>query len=86
MSRVVGMLAGDFEVSKVTTKPSYITDWAYKDITRSFMKEESQTSNASDHSSNNVKSNNKTTVGTDDQPIHSPVNITEFQEIIGEGR
>ncbi|KAA3479139.1 putative LRR receptor-like serine/threonine-protein kinase [Gossypium australe] len=86
MSRVVGMLAGDFEVNKVTTKPSYITDWAYKDISRSFMKEESQTSNASDHSSNDVKSKNKTTVGTDDQPIHSPVNITEFQEIIGEGR
>ncbi|KAK8331124.1 hypothetical protein V6Z12_A10G053700 [Gossypium hirsutum] len=86
MSRVVGMLAGDFEVSKVTTKPSYITDWAYKDITRSFMTEESQTSNASDHSSNNVKSMNKTTVGTDDPSLYSPVNITEFQEIIGEGR
>ncbi|KAB2060903.1 hypothetical protein ES319_A10G051300v1 [Gossypium barbadense] len=72
MSRVVGMLAGDFEVSK--------------DITRSFMTEESQTSNASDHSSNNVKSMNKTTVGTDDPSLYSPVNITEFQEIIGEGR
>lgn len=33
MSRVVGMLAGDIEVSTVSTKPSYLTDWDFSDIT-----------------------------------------------------
>ncbi|GMI65533.1 hypothetical protein like AT1G56130 [Hibiscus trionum] len=86
MSRVVAMLAGDIEVSSVTTKPSYITDWYYKDITGSFMNEESQTSNASDHSGSDIKSKNKTTSREDDQPMLSPVNITDFRESIGEGR
>ncbi|XP_038974986.1 probable LRR receptor-like serine/threonine-protein kinase At1g56130 isoform X1 [Phoenix dactylifera] len=34
MSRVVAMLVGDIEVSEVTMKPSYLTDW--KDISSSF--------------------------------------------------
>ena len=33
MSRVVGMLSGDFEVSTVTSMPGYLTDWTYDDIT-----------------------------------------------------
>ncbi|KAK8594799.1 hypothetical protein V6N13_015715 [Hibiscus sabdariffa] len=86
MSRVVGMLVGDIEVSNVTTKPSYVTNWVYKDITSSFMSEESETSNASDHSNNDVKGKNKTISGADDQPILSHVNITEFRQSIGEGR
>ncbi|KAL4386784.1 hypothetical protein GQ457_09G004640 [Hibiscus cannabinus] len=86
MSRVVGMLVGDIEVSNVTTKPSYVTNWVYKDITSNFMSEESETSNVSDHSNSDVEGKNKTISGADDQPIHSPVNITEFRESIGEGR
>ncbi|KAL4388925.1 hypothetical protein GQ457_09G004580 [Hibiscus cannabinus] len=86
MSRVVGMLAGDIEVSTVTTKPSYITDWDFKDITGTFVDEETQTSITSDHSDYDIKSKNKTTSGADNQPIPSPVNITEFKESIGEGR
>ncbi|KAK1588936.1 hypothetical protein Q3G72_028782 [Acer saccharum] len=31
MSRVVAMLCGDMEVSTVTTKPGYLTDWKYDD-------------------------------------------------------
>ncbi|KAE8722922.1 putative LRR receptor-like serine/threonine-protein kinase [Hibiscus syriacus] len=85
MSRVVAMLAGDIEVSTVTTKPSYITDWYYKDITGSFMNEESQTSNASDHSGSKNKSKITTLSGADDQRTLSPVNITDFRESIGEG-
>ncbi|KAM7524767.1 hypothetical protein LguiA_014669 [Lonicera macranthoides] len=50
MSRVVGMLAGDIEVNAVTTKPSYLTDWDFSDITTgsSYLdQEEPLTSNTS---------------------------------------
>ena len=33
MLRVVGMLSGDIEVSTVTSRPGYLTDWTYDDIT-----------------------------------------------------
>ena len=33
MSRVVAMLSGDIEVSAVTSRPGYLTDWKYDDIT-----------------------------------------------------
>ncbi|KAL8096543.1 putative LRR receptor-like serine/threonine-protein kinase At1g56140 [Apium graveolens] len=33
MSRVVAMLSGDMEVSTVTTKPGYLTDWTFTDMT-----------------------------------------------------
>ncbi|KAG5249509.1 LRR receptor serine/threonine-protein kinase [Salix suchowensis] len=36
MSRVVAMLAGDIEVSPVKSKPSYLTDMDFKDITGRF--------------------------------------------------
>ncbi|KAL6283206.1 hypothetical protein ACE6H2_014135 [Prunus campanulata] len=32
MSRVVGMLSGDIEVATVTSKPGYLTDWKFDDI------------------------------------------------------
>ncbi|KAJ4909594.1 putative LRR receptor-like serine/threonine-protein kinase [Raphanus sativus] len=34
MSRVVAMLSGDVEVSEVTSKPGYLTDWRIDDIIR----------------------------------------------------
>ncbi|KAK8618652.1 hypothetical protein V6N13_132637 [Hibiscus sabdariffa] len=80
MSRVVGMLTGDFEVSIVTTKPSYITDWDYEDVTG-----KNEEAHASDHGSSDHKGKNKTTSGLTYPPIPSPVNITEFREVIGEG-
>ncbi|XP_022715408.1 probable LRR receptor-like serine/threonine-protein kinase At1g56130 isoform X2 [Durio zibethinus] len=83
MSRVVAMLAGDIAVSSVTTKPSYLTDWDFKDITGTFMSEETQTSIESD--SSDIKSKKKTISGVE-QPMLSPVNVTEFSESIGEGR
>ncbi|KAK8589037.1 hypothetical protein V6N13_087915 [Hibiscus sabdariffa] len=86
MSRVVAMLTGDIEVSSVTSKPSYITDWYYKDITGSFMNKESQTSNATDHSGSDIKSKNETTSNADDQPMLSPVDTAYFSDSIGEGR
>ncbi|KAJ4976302.1 hypothetical protein NE237_001408 [Protea cynaroides] len=36
MSRVVAMLSGDIEVSTVTSKPGYLTDWEFNDRTCSF--------------------------------------------------
>ena len=33
MSRVVAMLLGDIEVSTVTSKPGYLTDWKFDDTT-----------------------------------------------------
>ncbi|KAK3230140.1 hypothetical protein Dsin_002021 [Dipteronia sinensis] len=33
MPRAVSMLCGDVEVNKVTTKPAYLTDWKFDDIT-----------------------------------------------------
>ncbi|XAR56905.1 Non-specific serine/threonine protein kinase [Bertholletia excelsa] len=35
MSRVVAMLSGDIEVSAVTTRPGYLTDWKFNDTTSS---------------------------------------------------
>nr|DAD42991.1 TPA_asm: hypothetical protein HUJ06_001221 [Nelumbo nucifera] len=35
MSRVVAMLSGDTEISNVTSRPSYLTEWQYNDITSS---------------------------------------------------
>ncbi|KAL6329491.1 hypothetical protein AAG906_021499 [Vitis piasezkii] len=40
MSHVVAMLSGDTEVSRVTTKPGYLTDWKFNDVS-SFMSENS---------------------------------------------
>ncbi|KAJ9691450.1 hypothetical protein PVL29_013583 [Vitis rotundifolia] len=73
MSRVVGMLAGDVEISAVTSKPSYLTDWDFNDITSSFLSENTQTSTAS-------------TSMTDQLP--SPMYHTEpmLRGVIGEGR
>ncbi|KAJ0017678.1 hypothetical protein Pint_11520 [Pistacia integerrima] len=65
MSRVLSMLAGDIEVRTITSKPSYLTDWDFKDMkncflnkdidtsssTRSYRKKNSQSENATDLSS-----------------------------------
>lgn len=32
MSRVVAMLSGDIEVSAVTSRPGYLTDWKFDDV------------------------------------------------------
>lgn len=37
MSRVVAMLSGDAEVNTVTSRPGYLTDWKFDDVTSSFM-------------------------------------------------
>ncbi|XP_075667247.1 putative LRR receptor-like serine/threonine-protein kinase At1g56130 [Castanea sativa] len=77
MSRVVAMLAGDIEVGIVQSKPSYLTDWNFKDITSSFLSEEDRR-----HHKDN------TDLSQLSDPLPSPVNVTEtmFGGIIGDGR
>ncbi|OMO65925.1 hypothetical protein COLO4_30914 [Corchorus olitorius] len=84
MSRVVAMLAGDIEVSSVNSKPSYLTDWDFKDITGTFMSEDTQTSTSSDYSGIKNSKNKTVTAGT--EPLHSPLDASDFSDIIGEGR
>ncbi|KAM4112467.1 hypothetical protein ACJW30_05G142200 [Castanea mollissima] len=77
MSRVVAMLVGDIEVGIVTSKPSYLTDWNFKDITSSFLSEEDR----KHHKGNTDRSQLS-------DPSPSLINVTEtmFGGIIGDGR
>ncbi|KAK9267643.1 hypothetical protein L1049_010074 [Liquidambar formosana] len=85
MSRVVAMLAGDVEVSAVTTKPSYLTDWDFKDITSNFLNDDTQTSVSSN---NDFKHDNPTDPSTKVDPVPSPINLTNpmLRDIVGDGR
>ena len=82
MSRVVAMLTGDIEVSAVTSKPSYLTDWDFKDITSNFSK--ASTSYKASKSQNH---NPIDLIPRGDQ-MHSPLNITEprLPDLIRDGR
>ncbi|XP_030971278.1 probable LRR receptor-like serine/threonine-protein kinase At1g56140 isoform X2 [Quercus lobata] len=75
MSRVVAMLAGDIEVDIVTSKPSYLTDWNFKDLTSSFLSEEDRK-----HHEDN------TDLSQIGDPLPSSVNVTETMCIIADGR
>lgn len=33
MSRVIAVLGGDIEVSEVSSKPAYLTEWSFADVT-----------------------------------------------------
>ncbi|GLT51801.1 hypothetical protein SLA2020_251840 [Shorea laevis] len=81
MSRVVAMLAGDIEVSPVASKPSYLTDWDFKDITAS-LEAENSPSTGSERSDNKNKNN----LNPEKELVPSPLNVTELSDIIGEGR
>jgi hypothetical protein len=78
MSRVVAMLAGDIEVGVVTSKPSYLTDWNFKDITSSFLSEEDRKQREDSSNTNSQLSD----------PIPSSINVIEtmFSGIVGDGR
>ncbi|KAK9267229.1 hypothetical protein L1049_009651 [Liquidambar formosana] len=90
MSRVVAMLAGDIEVRAVTTKPSYLTDWDFKDITSCLLNEDTHVSIASDSSSQHsiLQHDSPTDPCTNVDPTPSPLNLTEpmLSDIFGEGR
>ena len=83
MSRVVAMLAGDIEVGIVTSKPSYITDWNFKDITGSFLSEEGSFLSEEDRKHHE----GNTDLSQLGDPLPSPVNVTETMfGGIGDGR
>ncbi|XP_041024665.1 probable LRR receptor-like serine/threonine-protein kinase At1g56130 isoform X2 [Juglans microcarpa x Juglans regia] len=89
MSRVVAMLTGDIEVGTVTTKPSYLTDLNFKDITSSFLDEGDTMLTASSSIKRQQKNQdgNPADVSPTD-PTPSPMNVTKSMvtDIIGEGR
>ncbi|KAK0597856.1 hypothetical protein LWI29_029231 [Acer saccharum] len=68
MSRVVAMLCGDMEVSTVTTKPGYLTDWKYDDTstTGSFMSSTDKATIGTEYNSNFTSSS--TTVPCQAEP------------------
>ncbi|KAK6931996.1 Protein kinase domain [Dillenia turbinata] len=74
MSRVVAMLTGDVEVSAVTSKPSYLTDWNFKDITSSFMDYNDSESKLATEDDNEKDSSS--TPFTTTNPNPSPINDT----------
>ncbi|RWR88652.1 putative LRR receptor-like serine/threonine-protein kinase [Cinnamomum micranthum f. kanehirae] len=84
MSRVVAMLSGDIEVSSVTSKPGYITDWQLNEIT-SFMSEDNsgvsteRTSNSQKYTSSNAST---VFMGQSSPLPGQPI----LHEIIGDGR
>ncbi|KAJ4702818.1 hypothetical protein OWV82_022809 [Melia azedarach] len=88
MSRVVAMLTGDIEVGAVATKPSYLTDWDFKDITASFLNEErpSSSSKRSYKQQNGEGENPGEFHGPGVDATLSPVNITQLTDIIAGGR
>ncbi|KAB1224069.1 hypothetical protein CJ030_MR2G021701 [Morella rubra] len=91
MSRVVGMLSGDIEVGTVTSKPSYLTDLDFNDITSSFLNEDVTSLTASSVSKSQRKMQDSIAVDVSSQrtdPAPSPVNVTELmtRDIIAEGR
>ncbi|KAG5546876.1 hypothetical protein RHGRI_018890 [Rhododendron griersonianum] len=80
MSRAVAMLSGDIEVSAVTTRPGYLTDWKFNDTT-SFM----ATDTPSGENKHSQFSSSSATTTAD--PGHSPINAAhQVEEVIGEGR
>ncbi|XP_050147220.1 probable LRR receptor-like serine/threonine-protein kinase At1g56130 isoform X3 [Malus sylvestris] len=97
MSRVVAMLSGDIDTGTVMSKPSYLTDYNFKDVTTfstgKFLVEDDTPSTASKDS--NVRLNyqpgGSNASGADTpwiDPAPSPVNVTQslLAGIRGEGR
>ncbi|XXG68711.1 hypothetical protein AAC387_Pa06g1733 [Persea americana] len=81
MSRVVAMLSGDIEVSSVTSKPGYITDWQLNEIT-SFVSEDTSgpSTEWTSSSRQNTSSNSSTVViGHSSESPCQPI----LHEIIG---
>lgn len=79
MSRVVAMLCGDIEVSPLSSKPGYLNDWKFDDVT-TFVGDNA--TKASDSTSHYASSSTNTGAKA------SPGNGTKglLHDIIGEGR
>ena len=96
MSRVVAMLAGDAEIGGgvVMSKPSYLTDWDFKDITGSLFGEDVETPSSSSKEAKRSYRNDDEhgnaigpSSGVDPLlPSHMYVSETMISDIIGDGR
>ncbi|XP_024160928.1 probable LRR receptor-like serine/threonine-protein kinase At1g56140 isoform X2 [Rosa chinensis] len=88
MSRVVGMLSGDIEIgSTIMSKPSYLTDWDYKDVTTSSFLIDRDTPSTDDRSEL-LQPDSTTGASTDIDLAPSPVEVNRSMvtDIIREGR
>nr|XP_043639007.1 probable LRR receptor-like serine/threonine-protein kinase At1g56140 isoform X2 [Erigeron canadensis] len=76
MSRVIGMLSGDIEISVVTTKPSYLTDWDFNDITNTFCDDEPI---SSENTTMTTTRTTNTTSSTGRDSMSSPIILSELR-------
>ncbi|CAN0901973.1 Probable LRR receptor-like serine/threonine-protein kinase At1g56130 [Linum grandiflorum] len=82
MSRVVAMLSGDVEVGVVSSRPGYLTDWKYDDITTSsFMSDTTAATKGT-----TTTSSTSTTMAAPDHESSPLSTKPMLHEIIGEGR
>ncbi|KAK7405379.1 hypothetical protein VNO78_06633 [Psophocarpus tetragonolobus] len=82
MSRVVAMLSGDIEIGTVTSKPGYLTDWKFDDVS-SFMTGVAMKGSNTSHQ-NSSASTSMVGGGGD----HSPIDVSKpiLHETLSEGR
>ncbi|BBH07190.1 Leucine-rich repeat transmembrane protein kinase [Prunus dulcis] len=88
MSRVVAILSGDIEASTVMSKPSYLADWDFKDVTTSsFLVDDDTSSTESNVLLDHQPEGSTTGASLGIDPAPSPVNVTGSMliGIIGEG-
>ncbi|KAF9587455.1 hypothetical protein IFM89_002636 [Coptis chinensis] len=85
MSRVVGMLTGDIQVSTVVSKPSYLTDWQFNDIS-TFVSDDGTSESTSNAPTSQFDSSSNASMvfGADNTP--KVVTRPMPHEVIGEGR
>ncbi|KAH7545619.1 hypothetical protein FEM48_Zijuj01G0112700 [Ziziphus jujuba var. spinosa] len=92
MSRVVGMLTGDIELdTSDISKPSYLTDWNFKDVTRSLSEEENSCpliTSMESKGNDRIQHDNTTSSNSGVDISPSSVNVTEtmLSDIIRDGR
>ncbi|XP_060671193.1 probable LRR receptor-like serine/threonine-protein kinase At1g56130 isoform X2 [Ziziphus jujuba] len=92
MSRVVGMLTGDIELdTSDISKPSYLTDWNFKDVTRSLSEEENSSpliTSMESKGNDRIQHDNTTSSNSGVDISPSSVNVTEtmLSDIIRDGR
>ncbi|KAF5819868.1 putative protein kinase RLK-Pelle-DLSV family [Helianthus annuus] len=88
MSRVIAMLSCDAEITPVTTKPSYLTDWDFNDITNTFGDEEpissesttmlTATETATTTTTTTTNTTTNTTISTGVESMSSPIMLSEL--------
>ena len=79
MSRVVAMLSGDAEVSTITSRPGYLSDWKFDDKT-SFMSDVK--TNRTDTSLYNIATS--TSMFGDSQPSPVLATVPMLHDAVGE--